>query len=400
MNFTVSRDDIYSALQKIIGVVPARTTTPILTNVLLDLKGNNLELTATDLEILTTTRITVTGQEDGSIALPARFLNDILRELKNIPIHFELEDGYRMSIRTDWGEYKLAGDPGEEFPLMPVEEYMNSFEISQGMMQRMIDKCIFAVSKDEMRPALMGVLFQIRPNELRMVGTDGHRLSRMTYKSFQSDVEEADFIVQTKALALLEKNITEPEKSVRVQFGENFIVFDLDDIKIYSRLVESEYPEYEQVIPYSNSKKLLVSTEELLGSIRRVSIFASAISHQVEFDIADNQMEVSSQSLEGIGEGREKLEVDYEGDPILIGFNAQYFIDLLKHIDTPRTKIMLETPITAAMVLPSHQEEDEDLLMLIMPVRLSTEEIEEGGENQIYMENEGEQPSEADEVDF
>ncbi len=402
MKFSVSRDDLYNALQKIIGVVPARTTTPILTNILFELHGDKLELTATDLEILTTTYITVEGEEDGAIALQGKFLNDILRELKNVKMSFELEEGYRMILRTDWGEYKLTGDPAEDFPLMPVEEFMNSFEISQGVMRRMIEKTSFAVSKDEMRPALMGVLFQIRAQELRMVGTDGHRLARIIYKDFSSDAEDTDIIVQTKALLLLEKNIEDSKEKLRVNFGENFIVFDLDRIKIYSRLVDSEYPDYEYAIPYENSKKLLVGTEELLGSVRRVSIFSSALSSQVQLSIEDTLLEVFSQNIETGAEAHERLHVDYEGDPIVIAFNSHYFIDTLKHVDTPQVKIMLEKPLTAVMILPSHQNENEDLLMLIMPVRLGPEEEEE--ESGVSYNAEGDledhSAAESDEVDY
>jgi len=395
MKFSVARDELYQALQKIVGVVPAKTTTPILYDILFRLSGNELELIATDLEILTKTKIEVWGENDGAIAIPAKVLNEILRELKNVDLTFELEDSLRVFLKTDWGEYRITGDAGEDFPLMPVEEFTSGFEMESDVLARMIEKTIFAVSRDELRPALMGILFQIRENELRLVGTDGHRLSRVIYRSFSSE-RDTDIIVPTKALSLLDKNLRSSEGTVRSHYGENFVVFDLGNLQIYSRLVESQYPEYEQVIPVDSDKELLVDTREFLGSIRRVSVFSGLLTNQVLLNIADGEMEVFSQDVDMGGEGRERLKVEFQGEPIRIGFNAQYLIDILKHIDTDQTKILMSSPMRPAMVLPSHQHEGEEHLMLLMPVRIATEE-----ETEEEPYSSGTSPGdEANEVDF
>ena len=371
MKFSVARNTIHKALQKIIGVVPVKTTSPILTDILFELEDKQLKLTATDLEILTSTSFEVNGEENGVIAIPAKFLNEIIRELGNEEIRFEQEDGYRIKLSINRGEYRIVGDPGADFPLMPVEENMNGFEMEKQQVQRMIEKTMFAVSMDELRAALMGVLFQISSNELRLVGTDGHRLSRIINRNFMYKGEDTEFIVPIKALSLLNKNIEQSEGNVKIEFSKNYVVFELENIRIYSRLVESEYPDYDNVIPKNNTKKLVLNTNFLVGSIRRVSIFSSTLTHQIQLSLESNKVEVSSQDIDVGGEGREELDGELEGDPLNIAFNSQYFLDVLKHVDTEQTRILLDTSITATMILPMQQKENEDLLMLLMPVRLN-----------------------------
>jgi DNA polymerase-3 subunit beta len=371
MRFTVARDNIHKAIQNVVGVVPSKTTTPILGDILFELEKDKLKLTATDLEILISTTINVDGAQNGVIAIPAKFLNEIIRELGNEKILFEQEDGYRIKLTTERGEYRIVGDPGDDFPLMLMEEDMSNFEIQQRTAQRMIDKCIFAVSHDELRPALMGVLFQISSGELKLVGTDGHRLSRIIKKDFDFIGEDAELIVPTKALSLLSKNIDQSENLLKIEFSKNYIIFNLENLRIYSRLVDSEYPDYEGVIPDDNKKEVFADTAQLLSSIRRVSIFSSTLTRQVQFSLGDGKVEISSQDIDVGGEGREKLDVEYVGDQFDIAFNAQYLLDVVRHVDTERTKILLSSPITAAVILPIEQNEGEDLLMLLMPVRLN-----------------------------
>lgn len=384
MKFSVARDSIYKSLQNIIGVVPTKTTTPILNNVLFELNGDLLKITATDLEILTSTTINVKGQDDGMIAIPAKFLNDIIREMANEEVSFEQEDGHKIKLRTEKGEYKISGEPGDDFPVMPMDDEMNGFTIKDSTIHRMIEKSLFAVSMDELRPALMGIFFQINSNELKLVGTDGHRLSRIINKDFSYDGTESDLIVPTKALALVNKNLKQEDESIEIKFSNNFIFFDLPGIQIYSRLVDSEYPDYEGVIPSGNDKEVIASTAELLGSVRRVSIFSSSLTHQVQFSLKNNIVEITSQDIDVGGEGREEINVNFKGESLDIAFNAQYFIDVLKHVDTNQTKLLLNSSVTAAMVLPIEQNKHEDILMLLMPVRLN--DYTEHYENKSYSE--------------
>ena len=381
MKFSVPRSEFFRAIQSIIGVVPPKTATPILSDVLLILENDSLKIYATDLEILMSTEINVDGIEDGALAVPSKMLAEILRELGDVKIELITEDNYRLRLISDRGVYKISGDPSEDFPLMPVSELVEEFDIASNKLSRMIDKTIFAVSHDELRPALMGVLFQINSNEFRMVATDGHRLARITNMDFSASVSEKKLIVPTKALNLLLKNISDETKGIRVSFGENYIVFRFDHTEIISRLVESQYPQYENVIPTANKKRLHINRELFHRSLKRVSIFSNSMTKQVKLSLKPDKIEVFSQDLDIGGEGMEVLPAEYEGEEMDIGYNAQYLMEIIRHVDTEDVVLMLDTAVSAGIVLPSEQLEKEDFLLLIMPVRLTeTEESEENVE--------------------
>jgi len=254
----------------------------------------------------------------------------------------------------------------------------------------MIERTIFAVSKDELRPALMGVLFEIKPEELRLVATDGHRLSRTIFRDFRSE-SNVQFIVPTKSLTLLDKNIRQDGGEVEIRFSENYVSFYQGDMRIHSRLVESDYPEYEPAIPTGSNRILVVNKEEFLSSIRRVSIFSGLIANQVVLNISGNEMEVFSYDIEVGGEGRERIPVEFEGDPIEIAFNAEYLMDVIKHVETENVKILMSGSMFPVLVLPTHQDENEDHLMLVMPVRIEHEEEEKMESESFGYEGPGEE---------
>ncbi len=393
MKFSVPRSEIFKAIQSIIGVVPPKTATPILSDVLLSLENNTLRLYATDLEILMSTEINVDGVEDGALAVPSKMLSEILRELGDVKIEVLTEDNYRLRLISDRGVYKISGDPSEDFPLMPVSELVEEFDIDSKKISRMIGKTIFSVSHDELRPALMGVLFQIDSNEFRMVATDGHRLARITNADFSASVSSKKLIVPTKALNLLLKNLSDETKGIKVSFGENYIVFKFDHSEIISRLVESQYPEYENVIPTTNKRRLQINRELFHRSLKRVSIFSNSMTRQVRLSLKPDKIEVFSQDLDIGGEGMEVLPAEYEGEEMDIGYNAQYLMEIIQHIDTEDVLMMLDTPVSAGIVLPSEQLEKEDVLLLVMPVRLTEmEEAEENSEGVSEYDNSSEYP--------
>ena len=311
MKFSVPRSEFFKAIQRIIGVVPQKTATPILSDVLLSLEENILKIYATDLEILISTEITVDGIEDGALAVSSKILGDILRELGDVQIEVLTEDNHRLRMISDRGVYKIAVDSSEDFPLMPISQLVEEFSIPSAKLSRMIDKTIFAVSHDELRPALMGVLFQVFENEFRMVATDGHRLSRIINKDFKANVSEKKMIVPTKALNLLLKNISEEPGLIKISFGENYLVFKLNHTEIISRLVESQYPEYEAVIPTANEKKLILNRDLFYSSLKRVSIFSNLLTKQVRLSLKSDKVELFSQDFDVGGEGMEVLPAEY-----------------------------------------------------------------------------------------
>ncbi len=377
MHFTVSKSVLLKGLQKVVGVIPTKTTIPILENILLELAENKLTITGTDLEICISTEIDVNGEMDGSCTVPARSLTEILRELPEIPINIQLEEQDKITIKTPNGLYRLSGQPKEEFPSIVLEESEGQVEIEANLLARMIDKTIFAVSTDELRATLMAVYFQFMEEEFRCVATDGHRLVKINNYQIKSPDFHRDVIVPTKALSLMLKNIeslADPEKTkVNISFGENHIIFRLKETFVYSKVVEGQYPKYDNVIPIDNDKKLIVQKDDLAAAVRRVDIFSNSFTHQIKFQIDNDKMNIFSEDVELGGEGNEEIKIKYDSENIEVAYNGTYILDILRHMDTEEVVFMLKDSVSAAIVTPSTQREKEDLMMLIMPIRLKEE---------------------------
>ncbi|MBD3378255.1 DNA polymerase III subunit beta [candidate division KSB1 bacterium] len=382
MNFTISKSEFYAALQKVIGVVPQKTTISILTCILIDLDGDRLNLTGTDLEISVTTSLTVNASDDGTVAVPARLLSEIVRELPDVPLVIFSESGNKLVIKTEKGEYKISTQPKEDFPKITVEEGSLSFEIQGQLLARMTNKTLFAVSTDELRPALTGINMEILPSELRFVATDGHRLSKIICNNFSSPVDEQrNLIIPTKTLNLLLRNVND-DMVVNVQIGEDHIVYSLENATIYSKLINGTYPNYERVIPNNNDKRLVMDKDLLISTLRRVSIFSSSLTHQVRLIMTPSQVTIRSEDIEFGAEAKEEVPGDFSADWMQIGYNSNYLIDLLRHVDTDEVIFELKDSISAAIVYPSEQTEDEDYLLLLMPIRINEQSREDEGESE------------------
>jgi DNA polymerase III subunit beta len=395
MNFTISKSVLYDALQKVVGVVPQKTTISILTCILLELEENKLSLTGTDLEISVTLSLDVDSSGNGAVAIPAKLFLEIVRELPEVPLNITTEDGDKVIIKTEKGEYKIAAQPKEDFPKISVEESELAFELSGELLARMTSKTIFAVSADELRPALTGILVEMMPEEIRFVGTDGHRLARISSSKFTvPDETRHNLIVPTKALNMLLKNYGS-EESVSIKIGEDHIVFTLNSSVIYSKLINGTYPSYERVIPADNDKKLQVNRELLISTLRRVSIFSSSLTHQVRLILSPAEMTIHSEDIEFGAEAKETIPASFNGDFLQIGYNSNYLIDVLRHVDSDDVIFELKDSTSAAIIYPPTQEDDEFLTMLLMPIRISEEEpAEETAQEEEMLDDAGSDQSE------
>jgi len=375
MHFIVPKNLLYKSLQKVIGVIPTKTTIPVLENVLFELKENKLQLTGTDLEICISTTFLVEGVQNGSCTVPARSLNDILRELPDVPLEIFIDTENKFRIKTNKGLYKLVSQSKEEFPSIVVEDSEGNIIVDSKVILRMVNKTVFAVSSDELRPTLMGVFFQLSAEELKCVATDGHRLVKIIDYSYKSPDFQKSVIVPTKALSLMQKNLDalsgKDDIKVKFSIGENHVVFQFDETLIYSKIIEGQYPKFENVIPLNNDKKLTVNRDELSSTVKRISIFSNLLTHQIKFVIEDDKMLISSEDIEFGGEGNEEIYVKYSDEKMEIGYNGLYILDILKHIDTEEVDIFLKDSVSAAIVNPTIQEPNQELMMLIMPIRIS-----------------------------
>lgn len=369
MRFRVAQDQFLEAIGRVSPTVPTKSTLPILSNVLLRLEDSTLQIIATDLEVSVQTDIEVDTERDGSVAVPAKKILDIVRELEGLVLTVDVDENHHLHLETEIGQYQLLGTTAQEFPPLPEFDEATEITLDADTFDAMVHRTSFAVSRDELRPALTGVFFQIRNHELRAVATDGHRMVRIINQKFASESEH-ELIVPVKALDMIRRNLPEGGE-ITLAIGENQILARLPEATLYSRLIEGRYPHYESVIPSENNNTLIVSTSQLQRSLKRAQIFANPINRQVVFNLGPDSLEITAEDVELGGKGQEKVEAKYDGDQQAIGYNAGYLLDLLKHVVTDDVRFDLGGAKQAGIVKPTIQEEGEDFLMLIMPVRLS-----------------------------
>lgn len=372
MKFSILQDTLWECLQKAVGVVPSRSTTPVLENLLFELDESNLRITGTDLEVWVTAETQPDSVEfTGSVAIPARVITEMIRSLPNILVHFEVDQTHKVKISTERGFYQISGISKENFPELPSLPSGKKFELDNGKLYRMFTKTIFAVSPDELRPALMGIFVQIFPQEFRMVATDGHRLSKIVDTGFKTEASLVEMIIPPKAIQLALKNLGSEGKTEMVVEEKKMVCFRFNRTTLYTRLVEGQYPDYERVIPKDNTIQLVVNKTELMATVKRVSLFSNTFTHQVRFLLEPNRLTVSSEDLDVGGEAKEELSAQYQAEPMEIGYNAYYIMDILKQIDTEDAIFYLKNATSAALISPAEQMPNESFEMLLMPIKLS-----------------------------
>jgi len=383
MKFTVPRSEFLPAVQSVLNVVSPRATLPIIANILMQLKGQELSLYATDLDTSIRTQVSVTKGADGAIALPAKKLAEIVRELPDADIYFTA-DGTKAKMTCGKGTFGLAGMDSEDFPPFPEALSGQTLTLKQSLLSRMIHHTIYSTSRDETRPALQGVLWHLENEKMIMVATDGHRLAKIseTLKSTGGDASKfatTDIIIPAKTLNHLLRLFDEEDTEIKMNIMENQVVFSLDGTTLYSRLIEGPYPDYEQVIPKDNDKQLRIDREAIYSAMRSVSTLSNALTHQVKFDLSTDQVVLTASDRDLGGEARmtlEKSKTEYQGDHLQIGYNANYIMEIMRHIDSSEVIFELSTPVRAGLVKPSQQPEGEEYLCLIMPLRLTDETSE------------------------
>jgi DNA polymerase-3 subunit beta len=366
MKFRVEQTILAKGLEKVLNVVPQRTTFPILSNILMDASDGKLMLAGTDLDISVSTKIDAEVTEKGGVTVSGKRMGEIIKELPPGEVQMIVKKN-KVSVDSGKGSYQLMGMEKDEYPELPEVNKKREMRFDAETLHRSIEKTTFAVSMDEMRPALSGALWQIRSDEMRMVATDGHRLAFLKY-SRPADTEETQVNVPPKALNHLDRLVDE-SKDVEVRFEENRIGFYFGDTVITTRLVEGDFPDYEQVIPKDNDKLVRVERDAFGAAIRRVAIFANPNTHLIRIRLRKGIIELFSSSPD-IGEAKEECPCQYDGDDLDVGYNAQYLMGILRRIDSPEVTLAFSTPLSAGLFTPSVQKDGEELLYLLMPVRL------------------------------
>ncbi len=369
MKFSVSSGDLVQGLSAVVGAVPTKATMPILETVLFEIEDGKLKLCATDLEVSIVEHVAVDIQSEGAVAVPARRLLDTLRQLPDIPVLFEVDDKGNVKFKTDKGNYKLAGEKAADFPAIPSLDGGQVIKTTTESLLRAIHKTSFAVSNDDLRPAMMGVYFQIGAEESKIVATDGHRLVRLIKRDLVAQ-SPASFIVPQKALNLVTKALDGSDCDLTI--SSEHVRFRSGNTMVITRLINETYPNYESVIPRENDKEMKVNRDQMLATVRRVSIFSSSTTRQIRLQMKPDELVIAAEDIDLSSEAKESIACEYSDPEMEIGFNARYLSDVLGNIDDPEVLFEFSTPNRAGIVRPAVQDEDEDMLMLVMPVMLNS----------------------------
>jgi DNA polymerase III subunit beta len=371
MKFIVNSAYLLKQLSNINGVITTNPVVPILENFLFELDKGSLTVTASDLQTSMITDLQVESKEKGSIAVPARILLDTLKNLPEQPVTFSIDEStYSIEIISDNGRYKLSGENATDFPKVPSVSNDFSAEISTDVLARAINNTIFATSNDELRPAMTGVYVSLGEKNSTFVATDGHRLVRYRRADVTSS-NGSSIIIPRKALNLLKATLPSENTEVSVSFNMSNAYFKFGNIRMICRLIDERFPDYDNVIPTQNNIQMTIERSDLLGALKRISIYANKTTHQVRLKITGSELQISAEDLDFSNEANERLSCEHEGEDIEIGFNAKFLIEMLSNMDSPKIKLTMSAPNKAGVILPAEKDSSEDILMLVMPVMLN-----------------------------
>lgn len=368
MRFTIAREKLQDGLAAVIASVPAKTTLPVLSNILLETNERGIRLSGTDLDMAVSTEVTADVETQGAITVPAKKLAEIVRELPSAPVRISAVGEQKITLECGRSRFRLLGLPRDEFPTFPVVRFSESWRIKSGELQKLIAHTAFAVSTEESRPILNGVLWELRADRMRMVATNGHRLAKINVPVVGHDGQSEDLIIPPKALEQL-RRLFPAEEDLEIARGENHLGFRSPLTAVYTRLIEGPYPPYEQVIPRDNDRIALADKNALSQALKRMSVVASDQTHRIRISLNAGMAKFSVQTPD-LGEAQDELPVTYEGDALDIGFNASYLLEILRNMPTDEVRLTFKAPERAATIEPVGWSDPAQYMCLIMPLRL------------------------------
>ncbi len=371
MKFSIEKNILLNSLQILSKATPIRSTLPIISSALFTIVDNKLNIRATDLEISINIECEIENHENGSIAIPLAKLLEITNVLPNDIINFLISDIGKVNINCSKGEYTIMGHSSDEFPAEQQLENSQTLIFTHKELNEIINKTTYAASKDDLKPVLQGVLFQIGNDGITSVATDGHRLVKLEKKNIKSNDYKGSVVVPTKFLSLLISQLKDEIQKIKMFIGDNHIQIKIENKLITSRIIKDPYPDYEGVIPKENNKTLIINKNDFTNAIKRISIFSNKASKQISLELSNDIITITTEDPENITTGKETLECSYDGEPMTIGYNANYLKEVLQHQETEEIKIMLNNPLNAGLFLPVEQKDNDNQTTLLMPIRLN-----------------------------
>lgn len=373
MKFIVSSTGLFSHLQAISRVINSKNSLPILDCFLLELTDGTLSITASDSETTLVTSIEVIENDgDGRFAVSSKTILDALKEIPEQPLTFDVNtENFEINVQYQNGKYSLMGQNADEYPQTPGLG-SNAVYVNMGaaIMMNGINRALFATADDELRPVMNGIYFDITTEDITFVASDGHKLVRnKTFKAHGN--EKAAFILPKKPATLLKNLLPKEQGDVQIGFDDRNAIFTLENYSMTCRLIEGRYPNYNSVIPQNNPHKAIIDRGAFISALKRVSVFSSAASSLIKLHLDINKIQISGQDIDFSTSAEETFMCQYEGNPMSIGFKSTFLIDILNNMSTQEVVMELADPSRAGVILPVEQEEDEDLLMLLMPMMLN-----------------------------
>ena len=367
MELVVRKNDLLRELQLFQGIVERKNTIPILANVLIEAKGDEVRMLATDLEVALRSRCAASVAKGGSLTLPAKKLYEIVKALPETDVRIE-EDKNGVKVAADRFDSRMQTLPREDFPTLPDATGKARATLPRQALKEMVAKTQFAITGEDTRYFLNGAKFVLKPDSLTLVATDGHRLALVEVQHKVGVAEEVGVILPKKTLLELGKLLAEGEGDVLFESGENHLFFDVGGRMLISRMIDGQFPAYERVIPKSNDKTIDFERERLTSAVKRVALLSNERSRAVKFDIAKGKVNVTSSSSE-FGEAHEEIPVDFTGAPLTISFNAQYVLDFLNVVETDSVQLSLKDEVSQAVMKPVGAQ-GYDYTYVIMPMRI------------------------------
>ncbi|MFL5811255.1 MAG: DNA polymerase III subunit beta [Flavisolibacter sp.] len=370
MKFIVSSSQLLKQLQHIAGVINANTVLPILEDFLFEVEKNRLTVVATDLETVMRIQLEIEAKDSGKVCIPAKILLESLKNIADQPLSFNIDKNFAIEITSDNGKYKVMGENPDNFPKEPVADDTTSFTMTASALITAINKTLFAVSNDDLRPAMTGVFFELNKDSIQFVATDAHRLVR--YKRTEVNCPRQDsFIVPRKPLNLLKSALPANEDEITITYNSNHLFVKHGTTQMSCRLIDARFPDYKVVIPADNPYKMVVAKTDFQSALRRVSVFSNKSTNQVALNISGSELQLAAQDVDFSFEGNERMKCQYDGEDITIAFNARFLIEMLNAADSGEVRLELATPTKAGIIKPTELDDNEELLMLVMPLMLN-----------------------------
>ena len=369
MKLSIEKNVLLEKLNLVQGIAERRATMPILSHILFKCSESRVNITATDLETTLSTWAEAEIEKNGNVsgmAIPARKLYEIIKELPEGTIEIEEIKNNWIELKTSSGNYKIAGLPGDDFPILPEIQTDDFFTIDTGILDELISKTIYSVSPDDLRRNLAGIYFEKTENgSLRLVATDGHRLSLAEKKTDEDVVLKSNVLVPRKAVSELRK-LLKQLKSIKIGYEKNFFITTGEDLVLFSRIIDADFPDYKQVIPENSEIEIILSRDVFLSALKRVCVFSSEKTKSVKLNLENNSITLTSVSPD-VGEAKESFNVDYQGEPKEVGFNGNYIIDVLETMSESEIKFLLTDELSPTVLKPA---ENDNYISVVMPMRI------------------------------